>query len=178
MGHGMGLESQEKATSHCVWMSTFIGICQSSVLGNSTTIEACEWKTWEWFDENTILAYMHVYNYNYNVEDQYYSNHSIRTMGPSCLTQKTHTPSGRTTESLLYAQDSETLVMFCNAARPIGAFECFMLVRATIAKQLDASGFVGPQLKFIFQTTLKMLILFITGWRDPILDREVALWLG
>jgi hypothetical protein len=43
---------------------------------------------------------------------------------------------------------------------------------------LDASGFVGPQLKFIFQTTLKMLILFITGWRDPILDREVALWLG
>lgn len=110
---------------------------------------------------------MYIIVYNYNVEDQYYSNHSIRTMGPSCLTQKTHTPSGRTTESLLYAQDSETPVMFCNAARPIGAFGCFMLVRARIAKQLDASGFVGPQLKFIFQTTLKMLIFVHNRMTGP-----------
>ena len=165
MGHGMGLESQEKATSHCVWMSTFIGICQSSVLGNSTTIEACEWLEnlrMIWWKHNSCI-----YVYNYNVEDQYYSNHSIRTMGPSCLIQKTHTPSGRTTGSLLYAQDSETLVMFCNAARPIGAFGCFMLVRATIAMQLDASGFVGPQFKFIFQTTLKMLIFVHNRMTGP-----------
>ena len=161
----MGFVRPRFVTSHCVWMSTFIGICQSSVLGNSTTIEACEW-----FENLRMIWWKHnscIYVYNCNVEDQCYWNHSIRTMGPSCLTQKTHTQSGRTTESLLYAQDSETLVMFCNADRPIGAFGCFMLVRATIAKQLDASGFVGPQLKFICQTALKMLIFVHNRMTGP-----------